>query len=136
MPQGRGCPWCSVHKSTLVLPAATGPDIAEQPNKSTACVISTPQPVAGVIIHPDSNTLLATGIGRHICVLAPGTNSSTTAQARAEAARTAAQQVLQQEAARQHERQQESQVDDMPMASEDDPGRFRSQHVYTMDSES
>ena len=105
MPQSRGCLWCGVHRTILVLRAATGPDVAEQPaeqpDKRTACIISTPQPVAGVVIHPSSNTLLTTGIGRHISVLAPRTQSSTRAQARAEAARTVAQQALQQEAARQ-----------------------------------
>jgi hypothetical protein len=117
--QSRGCPWCGVHRPRLLLPDTTGPDVTEQPVKPTACVISTPQPVVGVVIHPSSSTIFTTGTGRHISVLAPGTQSSTTAQAQAEAARTAAQLALQQEAARQHDRQHELQAADMSMALED-----------------
>lgn len=130
-----GCSWYGVHRPRLLLHDATGPDIAEQPDKPTACIISTPQPVFGVAIHRSSNTILTTGIGRHISILAPETHSSTIAEARAEAARAAAEQVLQQEAARQHQQQEELRADDVPMASEDGPGHFRSHHVDTIDGE-
>jgi hypothetical protein len=134
-PQQEGARGYGAHTSEGHCALRTGADAAEQPDSPTACIISVPQPVIEVVLHPGSNTIFTTGWGRRIGVLAPATRIVATYQAQAEAARIAAEQARQQEAARQHERQQELRVDDIPMASEDGPGRFHSQRVDVINSE-